>query len=405
MATTSPEADRDADAPAERLRSAGFVRVVTRADGDGVAAAGVLARSLAAVGVPFQVTVARTDEGRARRVDRATDHATPGDATVVVGSNPDPGETGNADTLSVAGGDRPDSVAAWEWARAVAGENWDGDRPRPSVLALAGTVAAGEAAEAPLETAREAGVERRPGVAIPTEDAADVAHSTLVHAAFSGDPDAAGEALPGVVDPATFDPADPDRGRDLASLVALRVAGDDRAVPSAGVAVERALRPHAVPDGPYATVAGLADVLDAAARESPGTAVALALGHDVREAALSAWSEHARRAHDAVRSATTGRYDGVLAARIESGPVGTTARLLSAYRSPEPVALVVGDGEAAAALAPDAEGRDLAATLRAAARGIDPGAEAGGTPRQAHAQFDELPDRSALVGAFREAMP
>ncbi|PSQ17912.1 exonuclease [Halobacteriales archaeon QS_8_69_26] len=406
MSTTSPEADRDVDALAERLPSAGFVRVVTRADGDGVAAAGVLARALSTVDIPVQVTAARTDEGRARRADRAADHAAPGDVTVVVGT-PD---ASGADPAVLAGDGRPDSVAAWELARSIAGNASPGDLPRPSVLALAGAVAAGavpgeDGTDAPLSAAREAGVERRPGVAIPTGDATDLAHSTLVHAPFSGDPGAAGEALSGLFDPAGFDHADPDVGRDLASLVALRVAGDDEAARSAGVAVERALRPYAVPDGPVATVGGLADVLDAAARESPGVAVALSRGYDAREAALSAWREHARAAHGAVRSATTARYDGVLVARVDSGPVDTTARLLSAYRSPEPVALVVGDGEAAAALSPDAEGGDLPATLRTAARGIDPGAETGGTARRARARFDDLPDRSALVGAFREALP
>lgn len=403
MSTASPDPGPDAADLAPHLRSAGFVRVVTRADGDGVAAAGLLARALSAAGVPFQVTAARTDEGRRRRVDRAQEHATPEDATLVVG---DPA----AEVPGVAGGDRPDSAAAWDLARELASLPADPGGIRPSTLALAGAVAAGATpgeggtADA-LVAAREAGVERRAGVAVPTDDPADLAHSTLVHARFSGDPDEVPPAIEAIGwDPEGVDPtgSDPDAARDLASLVALRAAGDD-AAPSAGVAVERALRPHAT-GGPFATVGGLADVLDATARESPGTAVALALGHDARTAALSAWREHARLAHGAVRSATTARHDGLLAASVDAGPVGTTARLLAAYRSPEPLALVVGDGEAALALAPDAAGPDPTGPLRAAASGLDPGAEVGASSQGAYARFEAPPAGDALVEAVREAL-
>lgn len=442
MSTAPPDRDADAAASAGHLREAAFVRVVTRADADGVAAAGVLARALADSGVPIQVSAARTDEARGRRVERAGDHAAPDDATVVVGATgadgdsptgvpgiggADAPEIAGRDAVRVAGGDRPDSVAAWELAREIAGPEFGSGDGRDhavgtATLALAGAVAAGatpdeDGTDPVLSAAREAGVERRPGVALPTRDAADgLAHSTLVHAPFSGDADAASGALAETFDDgsrtdadphgtAGIDPADPDAGRDLASLVALRVAGAEGASHSAGFAVERALRPHATPSGPFATVGGLADVLEATARESPGTAVALALGHDAADPALAAWRDRAGRAHRAVRSADAGRYDGVLAARVESSPVGTVAGLLAAYRSPEPVALVVGDGEAAAAYSPDATGEgDPRAALRTAATAVDAGAEVGGTRRRAYARFDGHPDRSALVGAFREAL-
>ncbi|WP_436909971.1 hypothetical protein [Halosimplex marinum] len=383
---------RSEDAPAAgelagRLREAGFVRLVGAATGDALAASGVLARALADRDRPFQVSVADLPAD----AERATD----ADLTVAVG-RADP-----VADCSIAAGAEPASETAFAVARELDAE--------PDVaLALAGCVADGRAVGgAVAEAAEAAGIERRPGVAVPTTDLVDgLAHSTLVRAPFSSDPEAVAAALDAAgvavddaeadeprVDAATLDEA---ARRRVASLVALRTVGDDSVPPRGGHAVERALRPF--DGGPFATVGGYADVLDAVARERPGTGVALALGHDVEEAALDAWRAHARRAHAAVGDATTGRYDGLFVARAETAdaPVATLARLVHAYRSPEPVTLAVTEGAAALV----ADDRDLGPILSTAAEGVDGRAAATGTTGRA--RFDV--ETGAFITAVREAL-
>lgn len=393
---------------AAAVRDAGLVRIVATADGDALAATGLLARALSDTRVAFQASVTRLP--RPGEGDGDADVFTEADVALTVGA---PG----GDVALTAD---PVSPLAYDAARELGAE------PDP-VLALAGAAAAGHepgTADVPLEAARERGVDRRAGVAVPTADRADgLAHTTLAHAAFSGDVEAARGALSERDLPAEV-AADPDApggdasdGRQVASLLALATARDG--TPRAAEAVERALRPYA-PAGPFATVGGYADVLDAVARERPGTGVALALGHEAREPALSAWRDHARRAHWALRRLDTGRYDGVVVARPpeEAGdtvagagggaddaagdgspdhvPVGTVARLLRDFRSPEPVALVVAGGEAAAA----ALDRPVAPALREAARAVDAGATGRGTTGYAGG----IDDQQAFVTAFRGAL-
>jgi hypothetical protein len=185
--------------------------------------------------------------------------------------------------------------------------------------------------------------------------------------------------------------------RRVASLVALAVAGDEDATPRGAEAVERFLRPCA--GGPFGTVGGYADVLDALARTRPGPAVALALGAGDRETALEAWRAHGRRAHAAIRAATTGRYDGLYAVRCgDEAPVGTVARLVRDFRSPEPVVLVVAGGEAAAVRTPGATA-DVGTAVATAATAV--GGTGDGTAMRGRARFDaEDPE---FVVAFREA--
>jgi len=369
---------------AAACRDAELVRILATADGDALAATGLLARALSETGVAFQASVTH--------LPRVGGETTEADATVTVGAS---------------GGDVAlTAVPASPVAHAAAREL--GADPDP-VLALAGvTVAGGIPGQYPdlLEAAETGGVERRPGVAVPTEDIADgLAHTTLAHAPFSGDSEAARAAL------ADLDDTD---GRRVASLLALATAGD--APPRAAEAVERALRPYA-PGGPFATVGGYADVIDAVARERPGTGLALALGHGGREDALAAWRDHARRAHEALREADTGRYDGFVVARAENpSPVGTVARLLRDFRSPEPVALAVSGVEAAAA----AVDRDVEPALRDAAAAVG-GETAGSNGGKREAQDREsneaesvargttgyargIDDQQAFIAAFRGAL-
>jgi hypothetical protein len=369
------------------VREAEFVALVAAADGDALAAAGLLARGCRAVGVPFQASVARTDAERGRRL-------ADGDALGVL-----VGATRGAADHTVAGAEEPASVTA----HAVTSEL--GADPAPA-LSLSGAYAAGVSPGAGptaglLEQAADAGVTQRPGVGLPVDDVVDgLAHQSLVHADFAGDADAAAAlAADAGFDPdcaAASDATGETRER-LASLFALEAAGDERATARTADAVQRALRPHATPDGPFATVEGHADVLRAVAREAPGTGVALALDGGARDAALSAWRDHGRAAQAAVRSATTARYDGLFVARLEEpAPVETVARLVLTARSPEPAVLAVDEGEAAAVADTDAD-LDAGVAMRGAVESV--GGEAAGDPTRAYATHDA--ETRAFVSAFR----
>ncbi|QWC19718.1 exonuclease RecJ [Halorubrum sp. 2020YC2] len=390
------------DALAGVLADAPFVRLVATDDGDALAAAGLLARALRATGTPFQ---ARVDP------DPVPDDVDDGVA-VTVGVDRGP--------HALDGGGKPTSTGAFAVARAL------GVEPDP-VVALAGVVAAGSIPGADgsgdaLDAAERAGrVERRPGVALPAWGATEespsraeaLAASTLAATRYSGDPEAARDALAPLGLPA--DP-DADDRRRLASLVAVDAVDGDDASDRAASAVERALRPYAT-DGPFETVGGYADVLDALAREAPGTGVALALAGDpgasLRTAALDAWRRHGLAAHRALDAATVGRYDGCVVARVDAAPavLPTVARLVRDFRSPEPVAVALdeGAGRLAAAATGGSRAADDAATgpvglgdaCRTAAGEV--GGDGWGTPARGGISVDEA-DATAALAALREAI-
>lgn len=382
------------DAPAAdvatALRDAPFVRVVARADGDSLAASGILAAACRSADIPFHV--------------RTTPDPTPDlDAdglSVVVGL------TGG--DVAVAGTSRPASVTAFEVARELGVES-------DPVLGLAGVVAAESTVGADgsgtmLDAAERRGtVERRPGLAVPTADISDgIAHSTLVHTPSSGEAEGVRAMLAELDLPAELDE---EAHRRLASIVAIDATTAENATPRAAEAVERALRPYATPEAAFETVGGYADVLDAVAREQPGTGVALALGHgDVaRAAALDAWRAHAVAAHRLLREATTGRYDGVFVARVDADEesataLPTVARLLRDFRSPEPVALVVTGDESPIderrAAAASVEGREIGTAMAEAAASFD--GTGYGTDTRGEARFDG--DTTEFITATREAL-
>ncbi|MFA9415337.1 exonuclease [Natrinema sp. HArc-T2] len=382
------------------LESAGFVRLIARADGDALAASGLLASALDASETPFQVTVARTVAARSERVHTSTRKD---DVTVVVGTADAVADAD--DVIQLATPDRPATLEAVDLVR-------DLDVTPDPVVALAGIVASGGdpgAGESEwLETAaREQGLlEQRPGVAIPTDDPVDgLAHSTRLHAPWSGDPDATREALADVVDgdPADFDA---DVHRAIGSVVALDVVGADGATDTAATTIGRALQPYATSDGPFATLGGFADVLEATASVDPGTGVALAMGHDVRERALEGWREYGRRAHAALRDGSTGRYDGLFVVGIDDGPVDAVARVGVTYRSPESAVLAVGDGEAAIATR-DAD--SLGATLERVARELterapDADVDYDGGRRRGYLRFDPDVDDTTIIAAVRDLL-
>ena len=368
MAATDRPSDPDAVAASElatAIADAPFVRLLARADGASVAAAGLLAAACAERSIPFQTSVRPTES-----------LGTEGEESLVVG-------IGIRSGTSVTLVSEP-PTAAYESARDL------GCDPDP-VLAAAGLVADGGdlTAEEGARLLTDAAIERRPGVGVPTADLADgLAHTTLTHTAFSGEETVTGAALAELAD------GSPEA---VASLLALATIESEGASARAAESVERALRPHASPTGPVETVEGLADVLDCAARERPGTALALAMGYDVRSEALEGWREHAKRAHAAFDAATTGRYDGLFVARIESGPVETVARLVRDVRSPEPVTLVLAEGEAAAA---SVEGHAIREAMNEAT--VTVGGTASATATRGYACYDG--ESEAFLTAFREAL-
>ncbi|WP_224447158.1 exonuclease RecJ [Haloprofundus salilacus] len=398
----SADAETAPAAVAAALADAPFVRVVARADGDSLAASGILARALRSADVPFHVQLRANPESV---VDDDADDR--GDTVVSVGAT--------ATRLAVPGDESPATLAAYRVASEL------GDAP-DATLALAGVVA-GEASLGddeydPIRSAAEAGgVTRRPGVGVPVADLADgLAHSTLLHAPYSGDVESARAALAEANLPAELDA---DAHRRVASLAALDATETDNATPRAVESLERLLRPYETPNGPFETVEGYADVLCAVARERPGTGVAFALGHATdatQTAALDAWRNHALEAHTVLREADTARFADCVVVRTglgsdSLGVLSTIARLVRDFRSPEPVVLAVGDGAAAAA---SVEPRALGSTMATAA------AEVGGTgygrKDAGEARFDAeetdattTPDASTtdqhpFTAAFREAL-
>jgi hypothetical protein len=358
MSTTgTPHADaRTASDIAANLREAGLVRLVAAGTGDGVAAAGLLADALETAAVAHQTCVVPLPETATRDTDA--------DVTVTLGR-----PAAEADLTLGTDGD-PASLATVVVARELAPGSGERLTTERAVLALAGVLAAGRQPDERLETLLD--LPRRPGVAVPvTDTAAGLAHSTLVCAPFSGSVEDTRERLAGL-----------ESDRAVASAVGLAVAGDEAGVPRGTEAVECLLRPRL--GGPFETVGGYADVLGALARERPGRAVALALGADPD--ALAVWRDHAERAHESVRQARTGRYDGLFVARCDgTAPVGTVARLVRDYRSPEPVALAVADGQAAVLAAPDAT-VDVGRAVETASRAV--GGEGAGTQTRGRASFD-----------------
>jgi hypothetical protein len=391
---TTAAADAPADGVATTLAAASFVRLQCSADGDGLAAAGLLARALRGADVPFQVRVS------ASRTDAPVD-----DDGLVVCVGPE----GSSADVTIDPEDGPASLDAYR----IAADIGAGDSAPDPVIALAGAVADGghpeSVAGSLVDAATDAGrVVRRPGVAVPVADPVDgLAHTTLLHAPFSGDVDDAESVLSSLSVP---DDPDDETRRSVASAVALAVAGDGDAPPHAADAVERALAPYATPDSPAATLGGFADVLTAVARERPGTGVALVLGHGGRDAAVDAWRAHGRAVHGALRSAPIERHDGVVVVRAAGtaavadhpGRLATLARLARDFRSPEPLVVAVGDGLAAVS-ARESGAADAAATLAAAFPAAE-GTWNGGAAR-ALARVD--PDASVpdLAAAIRGRSP
>ncbi|MFB6162403.1 MAG: hypothetical protein ABEJ86_03050 [Halococcoides sp.] len=319
MSATARHTDAPAaDQVAASLDSAAFVRIVAAPTGGAIAAAGLLGRACRDRSIGFQVSVAP-------RGNRETD----ADLTVAIGCRVD------ADTVVPAAS----SVAA-DIVCAL-----DGD-PDPALSAVESRLA-GRGASDPT-----------PGIAGPTGNPVDdLAHSTLLHAPFSGDTGAV-EALCSDIG---IDPVNPGRNalRRLAGAAAVRAVAE--APPAAGEAVEAAIGSQE--GGPFASIGGFADVLDALARERPGDATTLALGGTV-SGAIDRWREHAVRAHRALGAADRSRYDGLSVRRLDpDAPVGTVARLAVRFDAPESVVLALAGDRVAVASRSDADAERRLATV------------------------------------------
>ncbi|ELY43747.1 hypothetical protein [Natronorubrum sulfidifaciens] len=402
MATEGRSVESASAPVSETLESAGFVQLLARADGDALAASGLLARALVDRDTPFQVSVGRTVTARTERAHAREPAAD--DVTVAIGAI-------DADVTRLDVTDRPATLAALDCVRDL------GSTPDP-VLALAGLVAADIApgageSEWVLETAKDRGlVARRPGVAVPTADPVDgIAHSTRLLGPWSGDIDATREALAGL-DIAVDDPEalEADDHRTIGSAVALDVVGAEEAPATAAETVQRALHPYTTPEHAVETVGGYADVLEATARLEPGTGAALAMGHAAHEPALAAWREYGRRAHTALEEASTSRYNGLFVVEIDDGPVEAVGRLAAAFRSPEPVVLVVSDtdggtGEAALVTQHDDA---LGATVERIARALgderNVNAEYDIGHRRGYLRYDTIEEPSTIVETVRELL-
>jgi len=319
--------ESDAGAVASVLSSAEFVRVTAAPTGGSVAAAAMLAGACDERAVPFQVRVARS--APASLDTEAASHVTVGITDEDADASVTEDVANEAFTLTSEAGGDPDPV-----------------------LAFAGAVADG--VEPSSDVREAAGLDRRPGVGVPTADlAAGLAHSTLFHASsFSGDEQAAGATLAELELPPELDES---ARRRLASVVALDATAD--AGPRATEAVAAGLRPHATPEAVFETVEGYADVLAALAWDAPGLGVAFALGAADRTDAVEAWRAHARDAHQTVRAADPARHRGVVVVDAADAQP-TVARLVRDYRAEEGAVLAVGDGAAALATT-DADAREV----------------------------------------------
>jgi|GEM_PF-1128691 len=365
------------------LLDAGLVRLVAAATGDAVAAAGLLTKALESNGVAHQTSVVTLAEP----AERATD----ADLTVSLGR-----PSVDADAVLGVGGD-----TASETALSVATELGTADYE----LALTGIYAAGKRPGSDvLAAASECDIERRPGVGVPTGEFADgLAHTSLIHAPFSGGTEAASEALAAAGVDETAAERSEDSHQRVASMVALAVCEDEQSTPRAAETLERFLRPLATPDGRFETVEGYADVLDATAREQPGLAVPLTLDAVDSSTPLDVWRRHTTRAHDAVRSTATARYDGLFVVQCDAtAPLGTVARLVRDFRSPEPLVLAVAEGEAAAAATRKHAETHTSVGSLVSETATAVGGLGSGTMTRGRARFDGNP--TEFVGTFREAL-
>lgn len=386
MSTTGRPADGAAGAAsaAAAIRESGFVRVVSHANGAGLAAAGVLARALEDVAIPFQVSVARTDAAAAGRLVDADESS----ATLVFGFDPAGLSDIDAD-VSPSAGFSGSATSVVRDAAAIAREL---DATPFEPLVLAGLRSAGV-----VPTEDDGEIERRPGVGIPVDDLGDgLAHSTLLYGTFSGDESRAGATLAELGLPADLDAR---AHRRLASTIAIETT-DGSAPARTADALQCALHPHVHEDSAFATIEGFGDVLDALARNAPGLGVALAIGQLDRTVALDAWREAGEAVHAAITRAgvPVETEDHVVTASVSEADPVAVARLLRDFVTDAPNVLVTDETSGAALATTEADARETFVAADADATG---GTEtlAYATITVADADADSTTDALDALGA------
>ena len=327
MATTGTATEQREPADLARdLLEADLVRVVSRADGDGLAGAAILANALADQGIPRHLSLTASRENAAPRLE----------------------EHGTAIALGFAGFEQSceaDSAALWasELAREL------GSDPDPG-LALAGARAAGvPAQESILSAATEQGLSERPGLAIPTSDlTVGLAYTGWLHAEFSGDEEAARDFLETQDLSESAEEADQ---RRLGSAVALTVTDKPRSQ-RAVTAISNAIGTQTSPTA-FETIGGYADVLNAAANMDPGAALWALLGGDETRL-LDMWQDYGATVHETLHSLPTAT-NGVETVTVSDIPPQDVARLGRDFRTdadrlyvegPETIALATRDENA-----------------------------------------------------------
>lgn len=354
-----PEESRESTASGKvehELATTEFARITAYPDGDSVAAAGIIAQACSALGVPF----------RLRAGTPTSPPDTDADTTVIVVGHHRP--VSDEHDIHI-GGSGAASKRALDATRDI---NAVESNP---VLALAGLTTL----PAPVDDtggdirrlAADLGyLSQRPGVATATQDLMDgLANALTIHAPFSGRPDRAQAHLAELQLPVEMDV---DGQRRLEAFVATAVSPASR--PSGRQALETAIRPLAITDGRFQTVAGYGDVLRAVARDAPGLGFGLLLGGVDDAEALEVLAEHAQTAHRCVRRAEVFEYDGFAVARVDddtltddrlAAVLPTVARLVRDYRTPAATCYAVTDGYAAGATrTSDAVGPQVQATAR-----------------------------------------
>lgn len=372
MATTgrSTDATPATDAVATLLRDAEFVHLVGRTDGDALAAAGILGTALDAIDTPYQVSLATS---AADAEDRLLD----GGPAIGLGL-----DVGSAALTSGSV-----ALAAFETAAGLDTSTGADHEPDP-ILAIAGAVAGGYAPQGPaLEAAKSQGVERRPGLGLPTADiGAGLAYSGWLHGSFSGDEQAAGAFLAELDLPAELDA---DAHTRLASAVALDVTdSDDGSVDS----IERVLAPLGGP-APFETVEGYGDVLDALAMTDPGTGLSFVLGHADRSDAIDVWRDAGERLHRTLERLSVSTAGDTAAGSVEDVAPSRVARLVRDFRVSESSVLISGPDSIALATEED-DARELLGAV------FDP-LRVSGTSRLAVA--DETADPMDVTADIQEA--
>lgn len=297
MATTDrPDGPDTPDACAQQLASDEFVSFRVAPSMPSIVATTILTTGLDGRGIPYQVRMTPTLDSK--------------DVTVAVGTSESPRTGIHLPASSV----RSDAIHI---AHAL------GDEPNTERERLGAVFSQRDPSEGAA-------------LGIPVVDVADgIAHSTLIHGRFSGDIDTAAAFLDGI---------DIDEPTSVASAVTLEVA--KRGHPRSTQAIERFLGFGPRSDGPFASVAGEADVLDVLAEVDPGLALALASGGDRATKALETWRETATVLHEACRDVNETGNDTIVARDIECRAPGVLSRMLADFRTTAETVLIQGPDHA-----------------------------------------------------------